>query len=122
MSTIKDVKELQVWKNAIGLTVEIYKITSNFPKSEQFGLTSQIQQAVVSIPSNIAEGFERNSDIDFKRFLIIARGSVSEVQTQLEIAKRLNYIKQPDFDVIQSKLTTVHKQINALIRHLRLTS
>lgn len=122
MSTINDVHELQVYQEAMELTTSIYKITDNFPKSEQFGLASQIQRAAVSVPSNIAEGFERSSDIDFKRFLVIARGSIAEVRTQLEIARELKYLNQEKFNDMQTQITNIHKLINGLIRHLKKTS
>lgn len=121
MATIKDVREIKAWQLSMELATEIYKITNSFPKNEQFGLTSQIQRAIVSVPSNIAEGFDRGSNLEFKRFLLIARGSITEVQTQLEIAKNLGYIKQPDFTLIYEKTVTIHKLANGLIKHLKTT-
>ena len=85
-------QELEVWKNSIELVKTIYQITEKFPQKEQFGLISQIRRAVISIPSNIAEGSARYSNKDTARFADIAIGSLAEVETQLIIAKELNYI------------------------------
>ncbi|WP_445425003.1 four helix bundle protein [Alishewanella sp. HL-SH06] len=84
--------DLKVWKLAMDLVVDVYAITRQFPDIEKFGLASQMQRAAVSIPSNIAEGAGRESNADFVRFLTIARGSLSELETQLLIAQRLGYI------------------------------
>lgn len=84
-------RELTVWQRAIQLTVAIYKLTSSFPREEQFGLTSQLRRSAVSIASNIAEGQGRNTVGEFKQFLGVARGSNCELQTQLEIARALSF-------------------------------
>ena len=81
-------RDLKVWQKSMDLVVRIYEVTGNFPQSETYGLTSQIRRAAVSVPSNIAEGKGR-SDKDFSRFLLQARGSVWEAETQVEIALRL---------------------------------
>lgn len=86
-----DHKKLDVWKYSMDLVVHVYKITSNFPKSEVYGLTSQMRRCAVSVPSNIAEGAARNSNKEYNRFLAIALGSLSELETQLLIAERLEY-------------------------------
>ena len=86
---MKTYRELICWQKAIELVKSIYKITKNFQQSEQFGLTSQLRRAAVSVPSNIAEGFGRGSNKDFRRFLDISRGSLFELQTQIYIAKEL---------------------------------
>ena len=85
-------KNLDVWKESVALATEIYKITSNFPKSEIYGIVSQMRRAAVSVPSNIAEGAARNSDKEFAQFLNIAGGSLSELDTQVEISFNLDYI------------------------------
>ena len=82
-----DHKKLDVWKYSMDLVVHVYKITSNFPKSEVYGLTSQMRRCAVSVPSNIAEGAARNSNKEYNRFLAIALGSLSELETQLLIAE-----------------------------------
>lgn len=96
MTKIKEIKsheDLDVWKRAIDFVTNIYRETNKFPKSERYGLTNQICRASVSIPCNIAEGASRNSTKDYLHFLYIALGSISEVETQLQIAKNLDYLK-----------------------------
>ena len=85
-------KDLDVWKLGIELVEKIYKITSKFPEVEHFGLSSQMQRAAVSVPSNIAEGAARNSEKEYIRFLYVSLGSLAELETQLIISKKLNYI------------------------------
>lgn len=93
MGTIKSFRELEIWKKGIELVKEIYKMTAGFPKSELYGLTSQMRRCAVSIPSNVAEGFRRRHPKEFKRFLTIALGSSAELETQLVIAKELGYLE-----------------------------
>ena len=119
MSTIKSFEELTVWKDARKFTNKIYNLTKKFPKEENFGLTSQITRATVSIGSNIAEGFDRYSRKDFIRFLIIARGSISEIQNNLYIALDLKYINQNDFQENYAFSKELGKQINGFINYLR---
>lgn len=87
-----DYTQLNIWKKSMDLTVEIYRLTKTFPKEELFALSSQMQRAASSIPSNIAEGHGRFSPKDFLRFIKIAHGSANELETQLELAYRLAYI------------------------------
>ncbi len=103
----------------IEFTVDIYKLTQTFPKDELYGITSQIRSAAVSIPSNIAEGNERDSKKEFNQFLHIALGSAAELSTQLLIAKELSYIEQSKYIVIESRLTEIQKMIHGLIKTLR---
>ncbi len=100
-------KKLEIWKRSQEICVSIYEITSNFPKSETFGLQSQIRRSAVSIPSNIAEGTSRNSNKEFNRFLEFALGSAYELETQLMIANRLNYIEKCNFDKASEELNAV---------------
>lgn len=93
---IESHKDLKVWQEAMGLVEDVYKLTAKFPKDEMFGLTSQLKRASISIPSNIAEGAGRRGKKEFQRFLYIALGSLSEVDTQLEIAIRLSFWKKDD--------------------------
>ncbi len=95
-------KDLDAWKEGMELVVDVYKLTELFPKTEQYGLTSQIQRAAVSIPSNIAEGSGRKSSKENIRFLSFALGSLAELETQLLIALRIEYIAdvQPQLDRI----------------------
>ena len=96
------------------LVFEVYKLTNNFPQLEKFGLISQIRRSVVSIPSNIAEGHGRKSDKELVRFLNIARGSIYELDTQIEIAKQLNYLSQHEFDCLSSLLDETSRLLYGL--------
>lgn len=91
---VRSYKDLIVWQKAMDLVELVYHLTKLFPKDEQYGLSNQLRRAAVSIPSNIAEGQARNSTAEFRNFLSIARGSLAELETQLLIAERLNYIEQ----------------------------
>ena len=91
-------RDLRVWQDAMNLTTNIYKVTSRFPRHELYGLSQQIRRAAVSVPSNIAEGKGRYSDRDFVRFLLVARGSLLELETQVIIAQKLGYVSQEDAD------------------------
>jgi four helix bundle protein len=116
---MRNFRNFTVWKNAIELAKMIYKVTEVFPTTEKFGLISQIQRASISIASNIAEGSSRKSETDFARFLEIAIGSAFEVETQLIIAKELNYNNESDFESLISNINKLQKQINALITKIR---
>ena len=109
-------RELKVWKKALSLVTEIYKLTKHFPKEEQFGLTSQIRRCAVSIPSNIAEGAGRSSTKEFMRFLDIANGSLSELETQLIIIDKLNYINTQE--LVDNELTVIRKMLYRLKQSL----
>jgi four helix bundle protein len=117
--TIKSFEELPVWEDSRKFANKIYNLTKKFPNKENFGLTSQITRAAVSVGSNIAEGFDRFSKKDFVRFLIIARGSISEVQNDLYIALDLKYINKNDFVEIYALAKELGKQINGFIKYLR---
>jgi len=114
---VSDYKELEVWRVAMDLAESVYKFTRNFPKEELFGLTSQIRRAAVSIPSNIAEGASRAGSKEFLHFLHIARGSASELETQLLLAEKLGYVTK--IDELLANLTSIRKLINGLIRSLK---
>lgn len=94
---MKTFRELFIWQKSMSLVTKTYQITKKFPKEELFGLTSQIRRSSVSIPSNISEGFGRETSKDFSRFLNVAISSLFEYQTQIEIAKNINYINEPEF-------------------------
>ena len=113
-----DYKKLKVWNEAMDLVTEIYHLTKKFPQEEKFGLTSQINRSSVSIPSNIGEGAGRNSNKDFSNFLSFANGSSFELETQLLIAKKLNYIKDEDLNQIMNKIDKVQKMIYNLKQKL----
>lgn len=119
MASINSYRDLLIWQKSFFLVTEIYKITSSFPKEELYGLTSQIRRASVSIPSNIAEGFGRNSTGDYKRFLQISLGSLYELQTQVEICSRLNYLSNEHYTDIQQKAFELGKMINSMISKIK---
>ena len=116
MDKIKSHKDLKVWQESMTLVTQIYKISEDFPKHEIYGLTSQIRRAAVSIPSNIAEGAGRKGDNEFKRFLFIALGSLSEVETQLEISQRLDYIN--NIEEINKRIYFIRNMLSNLIKSL----
>lgn len=110
-------KEMAVWQEGINLVKGIYQITGKFPKEELYGLTSQIRRAAVSVPSNIAEGAARNSDKEFIRFLYVALGSLSEVETQVVIAVELGYVLS-DKEINENIIKT-RKLLVGLIQYLK---
>ena len=112
-------KDLEVWKEAIDLTILIYKITDNFPDEEKYGIISQIRRAVVAIPSNIAEGSTRMSDKDTMRFIDIAIGSLAELDTQMIIAEKLNYYQ--DYEKLKLKIDKVFALLRGLKNDLKRT-
>ena len=114
---IRNHKDLEVWKKSMDLVGNIYKTTEFFPNKEVYGLTNQIRRAAVSIPSNIAEGAARNSKKEFIQFLFIALGSLSELETQIIIASRLEYLN--NLDTLLGDLKFLRKLINRLIYYLK---
>lgn len=113
-----DFRKLEVWKKSMQLVDEIYSITNKFPQSEQFWLTSQIRRCAVSIPSNIAEWNDRNSNKDFSRFLYISKWSCSELETQLLISCKQKYITKQDLDICVDMIVEVRKMLSWLISKL----
>jgi len=111
-------RDLRVWQEAMRLTAEIYKSTANFPKHEQYGLTQQIRRAAVSVPSNIAEAKGHHSDKEFVRFLLHARGSLLELQTQLSIAEDLVYLSKQNSRTLLDKTEVVGRALNGLINSM----
>lgn len=111
-------KKLDAWTTAIELAQHVYQNTDHFPSTEQYGLTSQIRRAGVSIPSNIAEGATRQTKREFVQFLHIAKGSLSEPDTQLELAVRLKYLGTKEWAVLNALLERVDKMLSGLIRSL----
>ena len=112
-------KDLTVWQKSMDLVTEVYRITKSLPKEEIYVLTNQLRRAAVSIPSNIAEGNGRASTGDYLRFLIIARGSNAEVETQLLLCVRLNYLTQEDIEPALSLLNEIGRMLNSMITKLR---
>lgn len=113
---IKSFTDLNAWKEGHKLVLMIYKITDNFPSKEQFGLTSQIRRAAVSVTSNIAEGFSRNTNKDKYQFYSISYGSLTELQNQLMIVRDVGYLDKKDFNKIANQTVVVAKLINGLKR------
>ena len=112
---MEDYRDLIVWKRSMELVRAVYSLTKQLPKEEIFALSNQLRRAVVSIPSNIAEGYGRNSKQDYLRFLNIARGSKNEVETQLQICLMLDYLRPEAIAEAQAVCTEVGKMLNALI-------
>lgn len=115
-SKIKSFTDLIVWQEGHRLVLQVYKVTKNFPKEEQFGLTNQLRRAVVSITSNIAEGFSRNSYKEKVQFYTMALGSVTEVQNQLLIARDIEYFVNKEFQAMAIQTVTVNKLLNGIIK------
>lgn len=118
MEKINSFRDLLVWQKSMILVTEIYTITQTFPLTEQYGLTSQMRRCAVSIPSNIAEGYGRNSTGDYKRFLQISVGSTFELQTQIEIAYNLRFIEKEIFESIIEKAKELDRMLLSLIKKL----
>lgn len=116
---MKNFKNLKVWQKGIDLVVSVYKTSKEFPKEELYGLTNQIKRSAVSIPSNIAEGSGRRTDKDFNRFLDIALGSSFELETQLIIAQKLEFLSNQDFDELNHKVIESQKMITGLQKSLK---
>jgi len=115
---MKTHKELDAWKDSMDFVVAIYSITRTFPKEELFSLVTQLRRAAVSIPSNISEGAARNSTRDFIRFLRISISSIAEVETQLIISRRLEFVRQPEFDQLTNQVIRIRAQLSGLIKVL----
>ena len=111
-------RDLDIWKKGIGLVKDVYKITETYPAIEIYGLSSQLRRAAISIPSNIAEGFRRNNNKEFRRFLLIALGSCAELETQSTISRELEYITQAQEGIFLEELDHVSRMILNLIKKL----
>lgn len=112
-------KELEIWKSSIKLCPKIYKISDTFPDSEKFGLTSQLKRAVISIPSNIAEGSAKSSDKHFLIFLETALGSCYEIETQLLVSFELNFISENNYNLLIEEISSLIKMIIKFIKYLQ---
>jgi len=119
VKSMKDFRELKVWEKAHQLTLEIYQMTTGFPKEEQYGITSQIRRATTSIGLNIAEGCGRGSDADFKRFLYIALGSATETEYCLQLALDLHYIPNDVYLVMNDQINEMKKMLYAFTEKLK---
>ena len=119
MGMINSYKDLKVWNKAMDLTTMVYDALKAFPPKEEYGLSSQMRRSSVSIPSNIAEGYGRNSTFDYCRFLQIALGSAYELETQVELARRLDYIDGDTAKKLASQLTEVGRMLNSMINKIK---
>jgi four helix bundle protein len=116
---MSDFRKLLIWQKSMAMVTKIYYSTNNFPKEEIFGLTSQIRRCSISIPSNIAEGYGRETDKDLLRFLTISKGSLFEMQTQLEVAKNLSYIKDEEFNYLYEDSREVERMLVSFIKKIK---
>ena len=116
---MKTHRDLDVWKKSVSLVTLIYDITKGFPKEEIYGLTNQIRRAAVSVPSNIAEGSARQGNKEFVQFLYISLGSLTELETQLIIAKNLHFLSEENFEFLMSKQKEIGKMLIGLIRYIK---
>jgi four helix bundle protein len=112
-------KDLRVWQEAVKFTVAVYRATSQFPRHELYGLSQQLRRAAVSVPSNIAEGKGHRSDREFGNFLLHARGSLLEVQTQVMIAQQLQYMGSEEAQDLLASADVIGRSLNSLINSLR---
>jgi four helix bundle protein len=112
-------RNLLVWQKSMSLTTKIYNSTKQFPKEEIFGLTSQIRRSSISIPSNIAEGFGRDSNKEYLRFLNISIGSLFEMQTQLEIAKNIQYLNEEEFNNLYKNSREIERMLVSFISKIK---
>jgi four helix bundle protein len=115
---VRNYRDLVAWQKAMELAEAVYRATEGFPRSEQFGLTSQMRRAAVSIPSNVAEGFGRRSPAEFQRFLQIAKGSLFEFQTQAELARRLGWLKGPSLTHLRDLAGELDAVLSGLARSI----
>jgi four helix bundle protein len=120
INKIKSFKDLKIWQKGIQLVEDVYALSKTFPKEEIYGLQSQLRRSAVSIPSNIAEGFARIHNKEYRNFLYIALGSCAELATQIIIASRLKYIEGPKAETILSNIDEISKMTMSLIKKLNI--
>jgi four helix bundle protein len=111
-------KKLDAWKLSMDLVIDVYRETDKFPNRERYGLIDQIRRAAISIPSNIAEGAARHTRKEFINYLHIAQASLSELDTQVELARRLNYMDETSRNTVDTRMERIDKTITGLINHL----
>lgn len=116
---MRNFKDLEVWIEAHKIALDVYKITSSFPKEEMYGITSQLRRSVLSVPNNIAEGCGRGSQAELKRFCDIAMGSASEVEYLLLFCRDLTLLKEESYVEINERLVVLKKRLNAFIQKLK---
>ncbi len=116
---MRNFRNYDVWNAGVDFSVHVYELTEKFPRKELYALCDQLQRASVSIPSNIAEGCSRRSQNEFAHFLEISLGSSYEVETQMEIARRLKYVKEEQFEDIITEVQSIEKRLTSLINTVR---
>jgi four helix bundle protein len=116
--SISSYRDLVAWQKAVDLVVEVYKATKGYPQEERFGLALQMRRAVVSIPSNLAEGQGRSTRKDYVHFLHIARGSIQELETQIIVSEKLEFLSKETRDALLALIGEVGRLVNGLIRSL----
>jgi four helix bundle protein len=112
-------RELKIWQRSMDFVVKIYDVSADFPKEERYGLTSQLRRCVVSVPSNISEGAGRGTNNQFKRFLEYSMGSINEVQTQIELAHRINYLSLEVYESLIDEALQIYKMILGFYNSLK---
>ena len=115
---MKTHKDLDVWKKSVDFVTDVYQITNTFPNHELYGIVNQIRRAAVSIPSNIAEGAARKHKKEFVHYLHVALGSMAELETQLIISQKLNYLDEKKITELNGKLNLIRRELIGLIKYL----
>lgn len=118
MAKIKNYRDLLVWQKAMDMTIMLYRIVRKLPKEETYALSDQMRRAAISIPSNIAEGFGRNSTKEYTHFLYITKGSVCELETQLVLCVRIEYLTEIEIQPIMDLLDEIGKMITTITKNL----
>jgi four helix bundle protein len=116
---VRDFRKQKVWEKSHSLTLEIYKVTESFPREELYGLTSQMRRACASIPANIAEGSGKDGDADFARFLQISRGSASELEYHLLLARDLGFLGNEDYQQLSKETNELKQMLSNFIKKLK---
>jgi four helix bundle protein len=116
---LRNYKDLKVWQKSFGACLDVYRVTGSFPADERFGLTAQLRRAAVSVPSNIAEGYARDTTRDYLRHLWIARGSLAETETQLMLAREMALADRQDLEILLGSVAEIERMLSALIRSLK---
>lgn len=116
---MQDYRNLEVWKKAHQLTLDVYRVTTTFPKDELFGLTSQTRRAAASIPANLAEGCGRNSNAELNRYISIAQGSANELEYHLLLARDLGYLNMQTHDPLAAAIAEIRRMLTGLSKRLR---
>ncbi|MGB9639763.1 MAG: four helix bundle protein [Anaerolineales bacterium] len=116
---MQDFKKLRVWEKSHQLTLDVYRLTVNFPHSEQYGLTNQVRRSVTSIAANIAEGCGRQSNKEMNQYLTVALGSACETEYHFLLAHDLGYITQADYDRLNNEITAIKQMLTSLIKTIR---